>query len=357
MFKHLFVVPMFLGLLVVSAQSDTLENRIEATRVKFNVPGLSVIVVQNGKLEFSKGFGMADRERNIPMTSKSSLMLGSTNKSITALAILSLVKQGKLDLNAPISQYLEFNPTDARAKNITAQQLLTHTAGIDGNVNLTDANRDATALERYAKAVLQRPLVNAPGATFSYASDGYTVLGWLLEQRSGQAFATYLEQHVLLPLGMTNSSFDFAKAPKLEMAQMYFQGMFPIFLPFSALQSYVPQTFAVGLGGAPAAYMISNAEDVAKYLKAMLEPENHPSLEILATQQTQTPTPSGERYGYGWISSQRFGLPVLYHVGDVGVSGSVFVLVPSKKLAIGILTNTAASAIAEPLTRLLLEGK
>src|SRR5829696_7911238 len=111
-------------------------------------PGVAVVVVEGDEVTFSRGYGLADRETGAPMTDETPVALASTNKGMTALAVLQLVEQGLVELDAPVTRYLPaFAMDDARAGAITLRQLLSHSAGIPGGAAY-DGAQDAAALER-----------------------------------------------------------------------------------------------------------------------------------------------------------------------------------------------------------------
>jgi CubicO group peptidase (beta-lactamase class C family) len=110
-------------------------------------PGVSVVVVEGDQVLLSRGYGFADREAGTPMTDDTPVPIASTNKGMTALAIMQLVEQGLVELDAPVARYLpDFRMDDARGADMTVRQLLTHTAGIPGGWNM-DLEQGETAGE------------------------------------------------------------------------------------------------------------------------------------------------------------------------------------------------------------------
>src|SRR5271163_3616778 len=151
-----------------------------------SVPGVSVAVVLNGQPAWSAGFGMADLENFVPATSATLFRLASVSKPITATAILQLSERGKLDLDAPIQKYCPAFPK--KEVPITTRQLLGHLAGIRHDrthsfddpeiINTKHVDDPISGGLEYFK---DDPLVAAPGTKFSYSSNGYTVVGCVIE--------------------------------------------------------------------------------------------------------------------------------------------------------------------------------
>src|SRR3954452_23823168 len=130
------------------APQDRIDAYVQERMAAWSVPGLSLAIVEDGKVSVTRGFGLANREQAVAMTPATLVAVGSTTKSVTALAILQLVEQGKVDLDAPVTRYLPwFSMDDPRAGEITVRQLLTHTSGIPASAAL-DGNQAPDALER-----------------------------------------------------------------------------------------------------------------------------------------------------------------------------------------------------------------
>jgi CubicO group peptidase (beta-lactamase class C family) len=169
------------------------------------VPGLAIAVAREGRLLWSEAFGYADREKQLPATPKTPIRLASVSKPVTAAAMARLYEQGRLDLDAPIQQYVRSFPDKGRP--ITARQLASHRAGI------RDYRDDFEALNttRFptATASLVRfrddPLLFPPDTGFRYSVYGYVLLSAVLEGAAGQSFPRLLREQVFEPLGMRDS--------------------------------------------------------------------------------------------------------------------------------------------------------
>lgn len=171
------------------------------------IPGLQVAVGFNGRVIYSRARGKADVENDVPLTPTSLIRTGSIAKSISAVAAMTLVESGKLDLDASIQQYCSAFPT--KPWPITTRGLLSHTSGIR---HYRGNEMDNTS--HYAKMAdgftifANDSLLFQPGTHFSYSTYGYTVVGCVIEGASGQPYFDYVREHVLIPAGMTHTVLD-----------------------------------------------------------------------------------------------------------------------------------------------------
>jgi CubicO group peptidase (beta-lactamase class C family) len=178
--------------------------------LKHDLPGLSVGVVHDQELIWSKGYGYADVANKIPATDQTLFRVGSITKTFTATAVMQLVEQGRLSLEDPVSQHLPwFTPQDADpTQPVRVWHLLTHTAGLQQNPPGTDWDKlecpDVTTVSSATRATpLSIPTQTRP----KYSNYGFSVVGELVAQLSGVPYTRYVQEKVLQPLGMTNSFF------------------------------------------------------------------------------------------------------------------------------------------------------
>src|SRR3984893_421159 len=190
-----------------------------------NIAGAVVSVVKDGHVLFQKGYGYADFEAKKPVIADQTLFRpGSISKLFTATAVLQLVEQGKLDLDRDVNDYLDFAIPKTYPEPVTLRRLLTHTAGFEDTLkNLFVATeRDLKPLRTYL--VNQMPQrVFPPGKIPSYSNYGFTLAGYIVERVSGEKFERYIDNHILKPLRMNNSSFDQPLPAQLatQMSQGY----------------------------------------------------------------------------------------------------------------------------------------
>jgi CubicO group peptidase (beta-lactamase class C family) len=174
------------------------------------IPGLAAVLVQNGETVFSAGYGLADVRRQIPVDAQRTIFpLGSVSKLLTTVAVLQLVENGTLDLNADIGPYLAPLRYDQRFTTpVTLRHLLTHTDGFDVRWLVGGAARVPKKVQPLSALMADLPpRIMPPGETYLYSDVGMTIAGYVVERVSHRPFADYMEQHVFEPLGMQQSSF------------------------------------------------------------------------------------------------------------------------------------------------------
>ncbi|HME68634.1 MAG TPA: serine hydrolase domain-containing protein [Myxococcota bacterium] len=188
-----------------------------------HVSGAVVLVVKDGAVFFAKGYGVADLATGRPVDPDTLFRAGSISKLFTATAVMQLVEQGKLDLNADVNQYLEgFRIPDAFGKPVTLANLLTHTGGFDDSFLGTTQPLGAAPIPLHMYLAMRMPRrVMPPGKLLSYSNHGLALAGYLVERASGQPFAEYMREHVLDPLGMTHSGFGLPASPPSSLAVGY----------------------------------------------------------------------------------------------------------------------------------------
>ncbi|WP_418040817.1 serine hydrolase [Paenibacillus xylanilyticus] len=240
-----------------------LDTFFDSAEAKAQYVGASVVVVKDGKVLAEKGYGYADQESKTPVDPKSTAFrVASVSKTFTAAAVMQLVEQGKVDLQADFQTYvkdLEFdNPFD---KPVTVENLLTHTTGFeirDPQQEDIHADFDKTvSMEDYAQQHMP-PVVREPGSAYMYDNFSFLLLGMIVENVSGEPFETYMQQHIFKPLGMDNSSFVLNDKLKDQLATGYDAVHNPLDL-YTLSPTPMPQ------GG-----MLSTAEDIGNFMIAFL---------------------------------------------------------------------------------------
>nr|WP_154892589.1 serine hydrolase [Paenibacillus xylanexedens] len=240
-----------------------LDTFFDSAEAKAQYIGASVVVVKDGKVLAEKGYGYADQESKTPVDPKSTAFrVASVSKTFTAAAVMQLVEQGKVDLQADFQTYvkgLEFdNPFD---KPVTVENLLTHTTGFEiRDPQQEDIHADfnkTVSMEDYAQQHMP-PVVREPGSAYMYDNFSFLLLGMIVENVSGEPFETYMQQHIFKPLGMDNSSFVLNDKFKDQLATAYDAVHNPLDL-YTLSPTPMPQ------GG-----MLSTAEDIGNFMIAFL---------------------------------------------------------------------------------------
>ena len=205
---------LFLVLISNISFAQTKVEQLEELLSTYNEYGQfngSVLVSDQGKVIYKKGFGMANMEWDIPNQPNTKHRLGSITKQFTAMLILQLVAEGKLDVQAPITTYLPDYPK-ASGDIITSHHLLTHTSGIPNYTAfpkfMEDESRNPYTPEEFVKTFADKPLDFTPGEKFSYSNSGYFLLGLLVEKLSGKSYEQMLQEKIFAPLNMKDTGYD-----------------------------------------------------------------------------------------------------------------------------------------------------
>lgn len=207
---------LFIGLLFLSniiiAQSKTEKiDQLISTYEAYGKFNGSVLIAEQGKVIFKKGYGMANMEWDIPNQPNTKHRLGSITKQFTALLILQLAEKGKIDLYEPISTYLPEYPKET-GTIITTHHLLTHTSGIPNYTSfqsfMKEKSRDHYTPKEFLKVFNEKELDFKPGEKFSYSNSGYFLLGVLLEEITGTSYEDLLKERIFIPLNMNDTGYD-----------------------------------------------------------------------------------------------------------------------------------------------------
>lgn len=315
-----------------SGDFTTIESYITSAMKRHNIPGLSLAITQGDQMKYSKGYGTAGDGRVV--TPDTPFYIGSQSKSFTALAIMQLVEQGKLDLDATVQTYLPwFRVADPQAsKQITIRHLLQHTSGLSESGYAANLSPD-TSIEIMVRD-LSRAHLDAPvGTKMQYFNPGYSILGLIIETISGQSYGDFINEHIFTPLKMTNSFTDPAEANAANLSQGYSQ-IFMLAVPLK-------QTFY--RYDLPAGFIISTANDMARFLMALTNSGELDGVRILKPENVKlifTPNSSiNSTYGFGWYIGQYNGETKITHGGDTERFHTSVLLLPDRSLSLVILIN------------------
>jgi CubicO group peptidase (beta-lactamase class C family) len=292
----------------------------------------SVLVARGAQVVFSKGYGFADLEWDIPNSPNTKFRLGSVTKQFTAASILLLEERGKLSVNDPVKKYLADAP--AAWEKITIFHLLTHTSGIPDFTSLPDYAKlepFPTTAEKVVARFRDKPLEFEPGDKWKYSNSGYALLTYLLEKISGGSYETFVTENIFTPLGMKDSGYDSNSAviPHRASGYVYAAGK-KQFENAGFVHMTVPQ-------GAGALY--STTEDLLKWEQALfggklLKPA---SLEKMTT-------PFKDNYAFGLQVDTAGGHKVIEHSGGIEGFNTILAYYPDDKLTIVVLENANGAA-------------
>jgi CubicO group peptidase (beta-lactamase class C family) len=188
---------------------DPVDRYVRSFLERHKIPSAAIAVVRNERAVKLAGYGRASLELHAPAGPRTVYEIGSITKQFTAEALLMLVGEGKVDLEAPIARYLPNLP--AQWQTITVHQLLTHTSGLPDweSLGLLDFHREYTPSE-FIQLIANRPLDFAPGDQWSYTNSAFPLLGMLIETVTGQPFERVVTERILAPAGMTETRFRHA---------------------------------------------------------------------------------------------------------------------------------------------------
>ena len=299
----------------------------------------SALVAENGKVTYKGAFGMANMEWNIPNTSDTKFRLGSITKQFTATVILQLVEQGKIKLDAKLSDYLPEYRKDVGNK-VTIHHLLTHTSGIPSYTSqpgfFENVSRNPYKVDDFVKKYASGDLEFEPGSKHSYNNSGYFLLGAIIERVTGKPYEQVLKENVFDPAGMKNTGYDhhatiipkrasgysktpdgYTNAPYLDMS-----------IPYAAGSLY------------------STVEDLYLWDQAL-----YADKVLSAQSKTLMYKPFLENYAYGWVvmnaSFKQNDQPVqvIRHGGGINGFSTTILRFPNEKNLIVMLDNTGGEYV------------
>ncbi len=320
------------------AKAAAVDAAIQAEMQKEQIVGMAIGIIENGKVDYLKGYGLADREKNIPVTTETMFRWASCTKSMAAIAALQLAEKGQLDLEANVRTYVPEFPD--KGVVITPHLLLDHQSGIvhynNGKVVQTKATYKVphpftdpvVALDKFKES----PLLFKPGEKYSYSSYGYLLLSAVVERAGKQKFADQVRERIVKPLGLTTLRPDYqwvkidnrAAGYKLENGQVL-------------LSSDTDQSWKWG-GGA----YISTIGDFAGFAEGLLN-SRLVSKETETKMWTPQPTNDGKatEYGLGFEVVMKNGaVEKIWHEGKQEKTRTRFVIYPARNNAVVVMTNS-----------------
>ncbi|MCA9935448.1 MAG: serine hydrolase [Ardenticatenaceae bacterium] len=351
----LLLTASFWGAAPVAAQQDALtmnpseleafmDGMMAAQMTTNHVPGAVVVVVQDGEVFFAKGYGYADLESLTPVDPQTTLFRpGSVSKLFVWTAVMQLVEQGKLSLDADVNEYLDFTIPASFAQPITLKNLMAHTPGFeDSGEGLFKTNPDEVAtLEEMLKNHIPAR-VFPPGEVGAYSNYGTALAGYIVERVSGMPFYAYVEQNIFAPLGMTQATFRQPLPPELagEMASGY---------------NYVNGGYVQGgfeyVVAYPAGSLSATGLEMAKFMTAHLQNGRYANAQILNEDTAQlmhsqlyAPDPRMDGMAYGFFENTINGQRVISHNGDTLLFHTGLYLIPEQNLGLYISTNATGGA-------------
>jgi len=309
----------------VVASIDTMLSNLALTR---DFTG-TVLIARDVEVLLSKGYGMADREQKIPNTPETRFRIASITKMFTAMGILILQDQGKLNVQDLVCDLISDCP--ATWKAITLHHLLTHSSGIP-NIPEKEFMRllnSHNTHEEVIAAFKDLPLDFKPGETWSYSNSGYNLLGYVIEQVSGQTYGDFMQQQIFTPLEMSNTGMAAAEDKNIALG---YKDKYST----KAMGFFDPSVdFAVG-------DIVSNTEDLYKWEQALSTEKLIPKALIDEMIARQVLVPNDEdngSYGYGWFVYTRSNRLTNMHPGATDGYRSILARYPDDHVTMILLSN------------------
>ncbi len=330
-----------------------LESFIIKKMAETRTPGLSIALIRDGEVIYSKGFGFRDVEATKPATPRTIYGIGSITKSFTALAILQLAGEGKISLDDPVTNYVDVD-LDHHESKVTIHHLLTHSSGIPA-LGYAEALISGLLGSKREWLPIAKPediipfmegasgwAVAKPGSRFFYLNEGYVLLGKIIELVTGTPYREYIRENILKPLKMTRSYFTKERvASDPDVATPY------VIMKDGELR---PSRFPYGIeadGG-----LLSNVLDLANYIKMYLSSGLFEDREIISKELLELMWKphvklsfeifGGDAYGYGLMIHPNFpGGTLIGHGGSVLVYTAYIGFIPSKGVGVAVLSNAS----------------
>lgn len=301
-----------------------------------NVNGLQLCVSVNGKIKVSKGFGLADVENNLPVSTNTRFRLNSISKSVSSAALIKLVSENKLDLDAPIQKYVPSFPV--KKYSFTTRQLAGHLAGIR-DYNEKDLS-DLVRQEHYENATQaikifeKDSLLFKPGSQFHYSTFGWNLVGAVIEGASGKSYLDYMQESIWNPMGMLNTCGDDYTKRITERSKFYDAA--------GNENEYGDFSYKYSGGG-----LLGTAEDLVKFGNEVLHGNIlDPKLVKLLFETQFTSSNKATGYGLGWyVGKDKNGHRIWYHAGDMLSSSSYLIIYPDDDIVISFLANSQEGAL------------
>jgi CubicO group peptidase (beta-lactamase class C family) len=319
---------------------QTLDTEIAQMMQQYQTVGLTLALVDGDSVIAAKGYGMADTASDTPVTASTLFHIGSISKTFSGMAVMKLVDQGKIDLEAPVSRYVpEFRLAPRYKGNIiTVRTILDHHSGIPGDVFnglITREQPDPGFRTWLLKALPRMTPERRVNTLQAYNNSGFVLLQNIVENVTGEPFDTWTAANLFTPMGMADSTFNDTLAPDSAMTANYW-----------LTQDRLVRKPREYVNGWTAGSILSNANDMAKYLQTLLR-DGQPVLTPATFQQMITPQTDlaldimPAQVGLSWFlyPSTWAGKTVL-HDGATGYNFSMLQFLPDSDLGVFVSTNT-----------------
>ena len=317
------------GTAATAGPDRSVEDVIDREMPASGVPGLAYAVVADGQVTAAGARGAVRAGEGDAATADTAFPTGSISKSFTALAVMQLVEDGQVDLEVPVSEYLDAF-VGRPGGTVTIRQLLSHTSGfstVQGNTSYSDVTGEPDELERRVEELADVTPAHAPEDSWEYSNANYLVAGRLVEVVSGEPFQDYVERHILRPVGMADSFVADGEVHD-DMATSHTPW-------FGTTRARSPNRTDRGM--APAGGVVASANDLGRYLLMMMNGED----DVLSAEgkalMVRPASSASPFYGLGWFLDTAQG--TAWHSGTVPGAESLATMVPAEGRGAVVLVN------------------
>ncbi len=328
----------------MSDRAKALKQAVEQQMRDWQVPGIAVGILDGGEIQ-SHGFGVASVETGFPMRPDTMLQIGSISKVFTAHLAMTLVEEGRLELDTPVIEYMpDLQLGDKAARQaLTMRHLLTHTSGLFGDW-FEDYGVGDDSLRKAIANIHTLRQIAPPGDVWSYCNSGFYIAGALIERLTDQMFETAMCERVLQPLGMTKATFFAHEAITYPTAVGH---------NLEDGEQNVARRYPLMRNANAAGGIIADVGEMLRFASAhmnrgeidgqrVLRPE---SVAEMQREQTRAAVIS-DYYGLAWALRDRDDHRLVGHGGSTNGFRAHLVMVPSRQFAIVILTNGSQGVAA-----------
>jgi len=301
----------------------------------------TVLVAENGKVIFKKGYGLANMEWNIPVEPDTKFRLGSITKQFTSMLVLELVQEGKIKLEGKLTDYLPDYRKDT-GDRITIHQLLNHTSGIPSYTGMPnffqDVSRNPYGVSDFVKKFASGDLEFEPGTKWNYNNSGYFLLGAIVERVTGKPYEQVLKERILDPVGMKDTGYDHYETILAKRASGYEKR------PGGYVNApYLDMSLPYAAGSLYSTVGDLYLWDQALYTDKLLSPQLKESMF----------KPGLSNYAYGWVvqkgplGAQGEPVTIIQHGGGINGFNTLITRLPESKNLIVLLNSTGGTKLQD----------
>ncbi len=340
-----------------SEQLASIESKVEARRKALGIPGMSLAIVKDDKVIYSKGLGFKDFENKVPATADTQFAIGSSTKAFTGLTVLMSAEEGKFSLDdspKKVLPYFKMADPDTD-KNITIRDLLTHSSGL----NRTDIAMITGKLNRQQliRVAGEAEPIGKLRERFGYQNLMYATAGEVVAVAQGQPWEKFVPERIFKPLGMTNSNMSITEMEKAKDRSFGYSYNFD-----SKETEKLPYRNIDHVG--PAGSINSSSNDMARWLRFVLAGGVFDGKRLVSESsfnewmkpQMKVDPAGNSNYALGWFVQKLNGLTVVQHGGNIDGFNAMVAMIPEKKLGFVMLTNVTGSSLGGELMPMVWEA-